>query len=47
MVGTQLNWHEYATIWARLHGGFDPRVAAPVVRGWLRFAYQIGYVLGR
>ncbi|GGL96677.1 CDP-alcohol phosphatidyltransferase family protein [Micromonospora yangpuensis] len=47
MVGRQLNWDEYATTWARLHGGFDPRVAAPVVRGWLRFAYHLGYVLGR
>ncbi|MER7166318.1 CDP-alcohol phosphatidyltransferase family protein [Micromonospora sp. NPDC000207] len=47
MVGTQLSWHEYATEWARLHGGFDPRTAAPVVRGWLRLAYHIGYVLGR
>ncbi|MEU1753745.1 CDP-alcohol phosphatidyltransferase family protein [Micromonospora matsumotoense] len=47
MVGTQLKWDEYATAWARLHGGFDPRVAAPVVRAWLRFAYHVGYVLGR
>ncbi|MGC1211938.1 MAG: CDP-alcohol phosphatidyltransferase family protein [Micromonospora sp.] len=47
MVGTQLNWDQYATAWARLHGGFDPRVAAPVVRAWLRFAYHVGYVLGR
>ncbi|MGC4805764.1 CDP-alcohol phosphatidyltransferase family protein [Micromonospora sp. DT233] len=47
MVGTQLNWDEYATTWARLHGGFDPRAAAPVVRAWLRLAYHVGYVLGR
>ncbi|MEU8261277.1 CDP-alcohol phosphatidyltransferase family protein [Micromonospora sp. NPDC048999] len=47
MVGTQLNWDQYATAWARLHGGFDPRAAAPVVRAWLRFAYHLGYVLGR
>lgn len=47
MVGTQLNWDQYATAWGRLHGGFDPRVAAPVVRAWLRFAYHVGYVLGR
>ncbi|MFV2110935.1 CDP-alcohol phosphatidyltransferase family protein [Micromonospora sp. LOL_025] len=47
MVGTQLNWDEYATAWARLHGGFDPRAAAPVVRAWLRFAYHVGFVLGR
>lgn len=47
MVGTALRWDDYATAWARLHGGFDPRTAAPVVRGWLRLAYQIGYLLGR
>ncbi|MCW3845223.1 CDP-alcohol phosphatidyltransferase family protein [Micromonospora yasonensis] len=47
MVGTQLNWDQYATAWARLHGGFDPRVAAPAVRAWLRFAYHVGYILGR
>ncbi|MGN9775609.1 CDP-alcohol phosphatidyltransferase family protein [Micromonospora sp. H33] len=47
MVGTQLNWDQYATAWARLHGGFDPRAAAPVVRAWLRFAYHVGFVLGR
>ncbi|MFI6231822.1 CDP-alcohol phosphatidyltransferase family protein [Micromonospora echinospora] len=47
MVGTPLRWDDYATAWARLHGGFDPRAAAPVVRGWLRFAYHVGYLLGR
>ncbi|MBQ0897604.1 CDP-alcohol phosphatidyltransferase family protein [Micromonospora sp. U56] len=47
MVGTQLKWDDYATAWARLHGGFDPRAAAPVVRTWLRFAYHVGYILGR
>ncbi|MEU4717503.1 CDP-alcohol phosphatidyltransferase family protein [Micromonospora purpureochromogenes] len=47
MVGTQLKWDDYATAWARLHGGFDPRAAAPVVRAWLRFAYHVGYILGR
>ncbi|RIV38414.1 CDP-alcohol phosphatidyltransferase family protein [Micromonospora radicis] len=47
MVGRQLNWNEYATAWARLHGGFDPRAATPVVRGWLRFSYHLGFLLGR
>ncbi|OKI75180.1 CDP-alcohol phosphatidyltransferase family protein [Micromonospora sp. CB01531] len=47
MVGTQLNWDQYAAAWARLHGGFDPRAAAPVVRAWLRFSYHVGYILGR
>lgn len=46
-MGTQLKWDEYATTWARLHGGFDPRGATPVVRGWLRLAYHLGYILGR
>ena len=47
MVGRQLNWNEYATAWARLHGGFDPRAATPVVRGWLRLSYHLGFLLGR
>lgn len=46
-MGTQLNWDQYAAAWARLHGGFDPRAAAPAVRAWLRFSYHVGYVLGR
>ena len=44
---TRLNWDEYATTWARLHGGFDPRFATPAVGGWLRLAYAIGSVLAR
>ncbi|MEV1287945.1 CDP-alcohol phosphatidyltransferase family protein [Micromonospora sp. NPDC049679] len=47
MVSTRLNWDEYATTWARLHGGFDPRLATPVVSGWLRMAYAVGTVLAR
>ncbi|ASW56052.1 CDP-alcohol phosphatidyltransferase family protein [Plantactinospora sp. KBS50] len=47
MVGTPMSWNEYATTWSRLHGGFDPRAATPVVRGWIRSAYLLGYVLGR
>ncbi|MBL6275721.1 CDP-alcohol phosphatidyltransferase family protein [Micromonospora fiedleri] len=47
MVGRQLNWNEYATAWARLHGGFDPRAATPVVRAWLRLSYHLGFLLGR
>lgn len=48
-MGTRvrLSWDDYAAIWARLHGGFDPRLAAPSVRGWLRMAYRIGYLLAR
>ncbi|MFB9239585.1 CDP-alcohol phosphatidyltransferase family protein [Plantactinospora siamensis] len=47
MVGTPMSWDEYAAAWSRLHGGFDPRAATPVVRGWIRSAYLLGYVLGR
>lgn len=43
----RLDWHGYAVAWARLHGGFDPRLATPVVAGWLRMSYQIGSVLAR
>lgn len=47
MAGTRLSWHDYAATWARLHGGFDPRLATPVVRGWLHLAYVLGSFLGR
>jgi phosphatidylglycerophosphate synthase len=42
-----LTWQEYAAAWSRLHGGFDPESAAPVVRGWIRLAYRGGSLLGR
>ncbi len=42
-----MTWQEYAAAWSRLHGGFDPEAAAPVVRGWIRLAYRGGSVLGR
>jgi phosphatidylglycerophosphate synthase len=42
-----LTWQEYAAAWSRLHGGFDPEAAAPVVRGWIRLAYRGGILLGR
>jgi phosphatidylglycerophosphate synthase len=43
----RLGWDEYAVGWARLHGGFDPRRAGPLVRGWLRVSYVIGAALAR
>lgn len=46
-MGQPLKWDDYASTWARLHGGFDPRLASPVVRGWLRMAYLLGYGLGK
>ncbi len=42
-----MTWQEYAAAWSRLHGGFDPEAAAPVVRGWIRLAYRGGILLGR
>ncbi|MFY1637385.1 CDP-alcohol phosphatidyltransferase family protein [Solwaraspora sp. WMMB335] len=44
---TRLNWQDYAVTWARLHGGFDPRTATPVVRYWLRTAHWLADLLGR
>jgi phosphatidylglycerophosphate synthase len=46
-VGARPSWDEYARTWARLHGGFDPREATPVVQGWLRLAYAVGLALSR
>ena len=39
------SWAEYAQQWSALHGGYDPRTASPLVRGWLRIAYTTGGVL--
>lgn len=47
MAGARLSWDEYAGIWARLHGGFDPRSATPAVEVWLRVSYVLGSWLGR
>lgn len=42
-----MTFDEFTAVWSRLHGGFDPRQASPVVRGWLLTAYRIGSLLGR
>ncbi|GAA2667416.1 CDP-alcohol phosphatidyltransferase family protein [Actinoplanes palleronii] len=42
-----MTWDDYAEAWSGLHGGFDPRRASPVVRGWVLTAYTIGVWLGR
>jgi CDP-diacylglycerol--glycerol-3-phosphate 3-phosphatidyltransferase len=42
-----VTWDEYATAWSGLHGGFDPRRASPLIRGWVRGAYRIGSWLSR
>jgi CDP-diacylglycerol--glycerol-3-phosphate 3-phosphatidyltransferase len=41
-----MTWDEYAVAWSKLHGGFDPRGASGVVRGWVHIAYRIGSWLG-
>ncbi|MEV6599411.1 CDP-alcohol phosphatidyltransferase family protein [Actinoplanes sp. NPDC051346] len=40
-----MTWEQYAAAWSALHGGFDPRTASPVVRGWIRLAYRGGRLL--
>jgi CDP-diacylglycerol--glycerol-3-phosphate 3-phosphatidyltransferase len=43
-----VTWDEYAAAWSKLHGGFDPARASPVVRGWVRLAYRMGsWLAGR
>ena len=42
-----LTWDQYVTRWSGLHGGVDPRAGSPLVRGWLRLAYQLGRALAR
>ncbi|UQU63209.1 CDP-alcohol phosphatidyltransferase family protein [Couchioplanes caeruleus] len=42
-----MTWEQYAVAWSALHGGFDPRAASPVVRGWVRLAYRGGSLLAR
>ena len=42
-----MTWEQYAVAWSALHGGFDPRSASPVVRGWVRLAYRGGSLLAR
>lgn len=47
MAEKLLSWDQYATRWASLHGGVDPRRASSVIRGWLRWSYRLGWVLGK
>ncbi len=47
MPVTLPSWDEYAPMWARLHGGGDPRRARTTVRGWLRFGYTIARTCAR
>ncbi len=41
------DWDGYAERWAAAHGGYDPRAATPLVRGWLRMSYELGAALVR
>jgi CDP-diacylglycerol--glycerol-3-phosphate 3-phosphatidyltransferase len=41
-----VTWEQYCVAWARLHGGFDPSGASPLVRGWVLLAYRMGSWLG-
>ncbi|GAA5183903.1 CDP-alcohol phosphatidyltransferase family protein [Rugosimonospora acidiphila] len=40
-------WDQYATRWAGLHGGVDPRSGSASVEHWLRMSYRIGRLLAR
>jgi phosphatidylglycerophosphate synthase len=37
-----VTWDDYVEAWSRLHGGFDPRTASALVRGWVLTAYRMG-----
>jgi phosphatidylglycerophosphate synthase len=39
------SWQSYASAWSAVHGGYDPRAANVLVRGWLRLAYRIARFL--
>jgi len=41
------SWGDYAQRWSVLHGGFDPRSANPLVRGWLFLSYSVSLQLAR
>jgi len=47
MAAGAVSWDGYATAWAGLHGGLDPREARPSVRGWLRLGYLLAYAADR
>lgn len=37
-----MSWSQYAAGWAHQHGGYDPRRAQSLPRGWHRFGYRAG-----
>jgi phosphatidylglycerophosphate synthase len=42
-----LGWAGYCDRWSATHGGYDPRRASALVRGWLRLCHRIGAALAR
>ncbi len=38
-------WNAYAREWSALHGGYDPRTAGVLVRGWLWIAFRVARTL--
>ncbi|WP_433208909.1 CDP-alcohol phosphatidyltransferase family protein [Dactylosporangium sp. CS-047395] len=42
-----LDWEAYAERWSAVHGGYDPREAPALVRGWLRLGHAMGTALLR
>jgi CDP-diacylglycerol--glycerol-3-phosphate 3-phosphatidyltransferase len=40
-------WDQYATRWAGLHGGVDPRTSSAFVERWLRISYRAARLLAR
>ncbi len=45
--GQPLGWERYATRWAGLHGGVDPRLGSGPSRAWFRIGYGAARVLAR
>ncbi|GAA3296252.1 MULTISPECIES: CDP-alcohol phosphatidyltransferase family protein [Dactylosporangium] len=42
-----LDWDGYCARWSAAHGGYDPRRAPSLVRGWLRLGHTLGSALLR
>ncbi|MEU7869730.1 CDP-alcohol phosphatidyltransferase family protein [Dactylosporangium sp. NPDC049140] len=48
MPGSEIpGWDGYCTRWSAAHGGYDPRTAPALVRGWLRLGHALGVILVR
>jgi hypothetical protein len=42
-----MSWDEFVPAWSRAYDGYDPRLAGPLQRKWLRGSHRIGVVLAR